>query len=82
MYYVYILRSTSFPSETYTGVTEDLRQRFGDHNSGKSAHTSKFTPWTIACYSAFPGKTTAYAFEAYLKSHWGRAFAHKRLLKS
>ena len=81
MYYVYILRSVSFPDETYTGITQDLRQRLSDHNAGKSPHTSKFMPWTIACYFAFPGKTTAYGFETYLKSHSGRAFARKRLLE-
>ena len=60
MYYVYILRSVSFPDETYTGITQDLRQRLSDHNAGKSPHTSKFMPWTIACYFAFPGKATAF----------------------
>jgi hypothetical protein len=33
------------------------------------------------CSIAFPDKTTAYAFERYLKSHSGRAFAKKRLTK-
>ena len=80
IYYVYILRSVSLPGETYTGITEDLRRRLSDRNSGKSPHTSKYMPWTIACYFAFPGKSTAYAFESYLKSHSGRIFARKRLL--
>ena len=31
---------------------------------------------------AFPGKQTAYDFETYLKSHSGRAFARKRLIRS
>ena len=81
MYYVYIPRSVSFPDEIYTGITQELRQRLSNHNAGISPHTSKFMPWTIACYFAFPGKATAFAFEAYLKSHSGRAFARKRLLE-
>jgi putative endonuclease len=82
MYYVYILESVSHSDEIYIGATADLRERLADHNSGKSTHTAKYVPWTIACYFAFPTKDTAYRFETYLKSHSGRAFARKRLLAS
>ena len=80
MWYVYILRSVSSPDQDYTGATEDLKRRFAEHNSGKSPHTSKFMPWDLAWYCAFPDKHQALEFEAYLKSHSGRAFAKKRLL--
>ena len=79
MWYVYILKSLSAPEATYVGATADLRVRVADHNAGKSPHTSKFTPWEIAWYCAFPEKTKALEFETYLKSHSGRAFASKRL---
>jgi putative endonuclease len=79
MWYVYIIRSLSNPEQEYTGVSSDLKQRFTDHNAGKSPHTSKFLPWTLAWYCAFPDKANALAFEKYLKSHSGRAFASKRL---
>jgi putative endonuclease len=36
-------------------------------------------PWELKWYCAFPDKYKALAFEAYLKSHSGRAFAKKRL---
>jgi putative endonuclease len=61
-------------------MTADLKQRFSDHNSGKSKHTSKYLPWELLCYNAFPNKATALEFEKYLKSHSGRAFAKKRLI--
>jgi predicted GIY-YIG superfamily endonuclease len=80
MHYVYILRSLSTPNETYVGHTDDLKQRLKDHNAGRSPHTSKFTPWVIAFYCAFDNAQLALDFEAYLKSHSGRAFARKRLL--
>lgn len=80
MFYAYILRSLSDPEQIYIGATEDLKARLKGHNAGKPPHTAKYAPWTIACYFAFPAKETAYAFEAYLKSHSGRAFARKRLL--
>jgi predicted GIY-YIG superfamily endonuclease len=70
-----------FSGSEYTGATADLKQRLADHNASKSAHTSKFTPWQLAWYRAFPDKLQALSFETYLKSHSGRAFAKKRLLK-
>ncbi len=38
-------------------------------------------PWELANYIAFKDKGAAYEFEKYLKSHSGRAFLKKRLLK-
>jgi predicted GIY-YIG superfamily endonuclease len=81
MWYVYIIRSVSDPDQEYTGATEDLRQRIADHNAGKSAHTAKYRPWKLLWYSAFPDKMAALEFEKYLKSHSGRAFAKKRLIR-
>lgn len=46
-WYVYIIRSVTFPEQEYIGATADIRQRLKDHNSGRSAHTSKFLPWTL-----------------------------------
>ena len=79
MWYVYIIRSINFPEQEYTGATEDPKQRLADHNAGRSAHTSKFKPWKLVWYCAFPDKYKALEFEKYLKSHSGRAFAKKRL---
>jgi predicted GIY-YIG superfamily endonuclease len=79
MWYVYIIRSLNHPDQVYTGATADLKSRIKDHNSGKSRHTSKFLPWELCWYCAFPDKFKALEFETYLKSHSGRAFANKRL---
>ncbi len=79
MYYVYIIRSITFPDKEYTGATSNLKQRLADHNQGKSPHTAKFAPWKLECYVAFIDKYKAFEFEKYLKSHSGRAFASKRL---
>ena len=81
MNYVYLIRSIADPSQIYIGATSDLKQRITDHNSGKSTHTSKFAPWELEFYIAFPEKTMAYEFEKYLKTHSGRAFANKRLMR-
>jgi putative endonuclease len=81
MYYVYLVRSISDPTRTYIGATADLKQRIADHNAGKSTHTSKCVPWELEFYAAFADEQTAYDFEKYLKSHSGRAFASKRLMR-
>jgi putative endonuclease len=79
MVYVYILRSVSAPQHYYVGITEDLRSRLHRHNAGEVAHTSQFAPWAIKTYIAFSDENQAFAFERYLKSPSGRAFAKKRI---
>ena len=79
VHYVYLLKSESSPEQRYVGVAADLKARLADHNAGKSAHTSKFTPWRIVTYIAFSDRRQAEAFETYLKSGSGHAFARKRL---
>ena len=78
MWYVYLLQSEKFEGQRYVGITSDLRQRLSDHNSGKSSHTSKYPPWKLVTYVAFSDKKKAEAFERYLKSASGHAFARKR----
>ncbi|MES2503379.1 MAG: GIY-YIG nuclease family protein [Myxococcota bacterium] len=82
MHYVYLLQSESNPNQSYTGYTSDLRQRLSKHNSSGDLHTSKYKPWRIEAYFAFPDKITPLNFELYLKSASGRAFAKKRFRNS
>jgi len=79
MKYVYVLRSLSDVNRHYVGVTGDLRARLAKHNAGEVSHTSKYRPWAIKTYVAFADEAQAFAFEKYLKSPSGRAFAKKRL---
>lgn len=79
MIYVYILRSVDHHDRHYVGVTSDLRARLKRHNAGDVLHTSKYLPWAIKTYIAFSNEQQAFAFEKYLKSPSGRAFAKKRL---
>ena len=78
MKYVYILQSLS-REHFYTGITDDLVARLSKHNSGEVAHTSKFRPWRIKTYIEFTDESCAIAFEKYLKSGSGRAFAKARI---
>jgi putative endonuclease len=79
MKYVYLLESINFPDETYIGLTDDLRARVAAHNNGQAKHSSKFKPWRLVTYVGFADSQKAVAFERYLKSSSGRAFAKKRL---
>ena len=79
MKYVYILESLAESGHFYTGITDDLKARLSAHNAGDVSHTSKYSPWAINTYVAFTSEERAYAFEKYLKSASGRAFAKKRL---
>ncbi|MCK1294167.1 GIY-YIG nuclease family protein [Bradyrhizobium sp. 30] len=78
MKYDYILESLN-SLHFYVGITEDLRARLTKHNAGEVPHTSKYGPWRIKTYVAFSNEKQAVAFEKYLKSASGRAFAKKRL---
>jgi predicted GIY-YIG superfamily endonuclease len=78
-FYVYILQSEPDPDRFYTGLTADLESRLKKHNAGEVPHTAKFKPWRIKTAIAFTERERAAAFERYLKSASGRAFAKKRL---
>ena len=74
MFYVYYLKSVSYPEKTYVGFTKNIEQRLSEHNSGKSIYTSQFKPWNIVGYLAFDQEINARNFEKYLKSNAGKTF--------
>ena len=76
-HYVYILVDCLKNSHYYVGKTRDLKARLAGHNSGQCPHTSKYKPWKLKTAIAFEKEEKATAFEAYLKTHSGRAFATK-----
>lgn len=78
MYYVYLLHSLTHSGRIYTGKTENPKKRLAIHNAGEVTHTSKYVPWRLETIIGFTDKQKAYAFERYLKSGSGRAFAKKR----
>lgn len=79
MQYVYVLESLLKVEHYYTGITADIDARLAKHNAGEVSHTSKYKPWRIKTYVAFTDDQQAFAFEKYLKSGSGRAFAKRRL---
>ena len=79
MHYVYLIESLSARDQHYVGVTGDLKARLAQHNSGESPYTAEFRPWRLITYVAFSSQRKAEAFEKYLKSGSGHAFARKHL---
>ena len=79
MRHVYLIRSISHPLQRYTGLTDDVAGRLAKHNEGGSPHTSKYKPWELVASISFSDDEKAAAFERYLKSGSGRAFANKHL---
>ncbi len=80
MYYVYILKSQTYPDRVYIGQTNDIAQRLYVHNTGGSSHTAKYKPWDLVSAISFDNQDKAVKFEQYLKSGSGRAFIKKRFL--
>ena len=80
MFYVYIIESLSIPKLRYVGYSLDVEKRLNAHNSGESLHTSKNKPWKLILSIGFESREKAQAFERYLKTSSGKAFALKRLI--
>ena len=76
-FYVYILTDVATQTHHYIGYTTDLKERLARHNRGAVPHTAPLKPWKIQTAIAFDCEEKARAFETYLKSHSGRAFAEK-----
>ena len=79
MYYAYIIETIEEPKHWYVGSAEDTSARLADHNAGRSPHTSKYRPWQLVWYCAFPNRARAESFEHYLKTASGRAFQKKHI---
>ena len=68
MHYVYLLKST-VDYRIYVGCTDDLKNRFFRHNSGKVKSTKAYCPWVLVYYEAYREKSDATKREVRLKMH-------------
>jgi len=75
--FVYVLRNTHEDPTFYVGLTSDVGTRLAEHNAGRCPHTATHRPWRLHVVMAFPDERRAGAFEQYLKSSTGRAFAKR-----
>lgn len=76
---VYVLKNAGQPPCYYVGVTADLSARLAAHNAGRCDHTAAGRPWRVDVLVKFADEARAVAFERYLKSGSGHAFAVRHL---
>jgi predicted GIY-YIG superfamily endonuclease len=77
MKYVYLIESVNHARQRYIGLTSDVDVRITAHNGGQSPHTSRYRPWRLCAAIRFEDDEKAVAFEAYLKTGSGWAFAKR-----
>ena len=70
-YYVYILQSVK-TGRYYFGVSNNVRRRFAEHNSGFSKSTAPFRPFILKRVDCFENIKEAYQRERFLKSKKNR----------
>ena len=75
--FVYVLKTAQSQPHFYIGLTHDVRARLADHNAGRCPQTARYRPWTLHVSIELPDEQRALAFERYLKSGSGRAFAKR-----
>jgi putative endonuclease len=78
MYYTYVLKSKK-DEDLYIGFTNDLQNRFKEHNSGKVESTKNCKPLELIYYEACLNKQDAIKREKYFKTGFGRRFLNNRL---
>ena len=75
--FVYVLRNQNDPPRYYTGLTSNVPARLEAHNAGRCPHTASGGPWRADVVIEFGDEERALAFERYLKSGSGVAFAQR-----
>jgi predicted GIY-YIG superfamily endonuclease len=77
--FVYVLKNSEVPPRYYTGIASNVERRLAAHNEGCGVYTKKYRPWSVDVVIAFTDERRAIAFERYLKSGSGVAFANRHL---
>jgi predicted GIY-YIG superfamily endonuclease len=78
--FVYVMVSTIDPERHYVGLTSNVETRLAVHNSGGSQYTAQHRPWRLIVSLQFASQASAVAFEKYLKTGSGRAFAKRHFV--
>jgi len=77
-YFVYVLLSEA-DGNKYVGFTQNLEQRFEQHNKGLVSSTKNRRPLKLIYYEACLSINDATHREKYLKTHFGKMFIKNRL---
>jgi len=76
MFFVYVLKS-NFAKKSYVGLTNDIKRRLKEHNSGKHFYTKRYSPWKIIYKERYDSFEEARKREKFFKSTSGRRFLKK-----
>jgi putative endonuclease len=71
MYFVYVIQNQG-SKRLYTGHTQDLEQRLGQHNCGITKSTKNRGRWELVYHESFATRGEAMRRERFLKSGQGR----------
>ena len=72
MFFVYIILRSDSSGRFYTGYTENVTQRLGQHNEGLTKSTKNRGPWKLVRCEEFSTRAEAMRGEKFLKSGQGR----------
>lgn len=78
--YVYVLQNIKKQDFIYVEYSQDLKNRFQQHNRGQSKSTKPFAPFKLIHYEAYTHSKDAKRREKYFKTTKGRAVL-KNMLK-
>jgi putative endonuclease len=81
MFYIYVLKS-KINYDLYIGYSDNLRERYKSHNSGKVKSTKGYRPWILVYYEAYRDKHDARKREIELKAHYQKEELGRRLKDS
>jgi len=81
MFYFYILQSKK-DKHLYFGYTDDLKQRFKDHNQGRVISTKNRRPFILVYYEAYNSKRDAQEREKQIKRRAKALISLKRRIKN
>ena len=78
IYYIYVIKS-KVDGKFYTGYTDNLKRRIGDHNKKKVNSTKFRTPFELIYFEGCLNQKDALHREKYLKTTYGKRYIKSRL---
>jgi len=81
MFYFYLIKSLK-DKDLYSGYTDDLRQRYKNHNSGRVSSTKNRRPFEVIYYEAYKSEIDARNRERQIKRRAKAFISLKRRLKN
>ncbi|MCL5675926.1 MAG: GIY-YIG nuclease family protein [Patescibacteria group bacterium] len=81
MYYVYVLKS-KIAKKSYVGLTNNVKRRLLEHNTGKDTYTKRYKPWIVIYFESVEDRVKAREREKYFKSSRGRRFLKQNIFKN